>query len=89
MSDYLTRLDRETWFDQVPSHPLPHKDLIEARLTADIAWQDYHRVLEREIHADTAEWREPDYIKIKMYLAIAEESERKYSAKYDELNGAK
>jgi len=89
MSDYLSRIDRETWFDQVPSHPLPHKDLIEARLHADLAWKDYYKKLEQELNADIWELRNPDYTMIEMYLAVAEEAERKYSAKYDELNGAK
>jgi len=89
MSDYLSRIDRETWFDQVPSHPLPHKDLIEARIDADLAWKDYDEVIEREIHADTWELRPPDYKKVAMYLELAEAAEAKYSKLFDELNGAK
>lgn len=87
--DYLSRLDRETWFDQAPSHPIKNSRLVEARVNADLAWQDYYRVLEREIHADTAEFRQPDYTKIQMYLDLADQAENDYSKIYDELNEVK
>jgi len=89
MSDYLSRIDRETWFSQAPSHPLPHASLVEARIDADLAWKDYDEVIEREIHADTWELRPPDYKKVAMYLELAEAAEAKYSKLFDELNGAK